>query len=513
MNLNAYIIRDYLKETVLWDCIQEDLTGLPYENVSIYEKDTPLEVSVIYLISPGDFEREYERLSHGAYIITGDCRQIPSMNSLSVICVQSARSTANLLHQVQEIFRFFYEWEISLYQILGRNGSLREYGVCSLEIFNNPIALYTSAHRNVFFCENQKPRHLTLFHEEDVNAYLSDTEIEDMRLDPVFQATIRATRPTIYPADMWGYRILYDNLHIENVYVARIMVCEFDQPIRESDHALLRILTSFLEHGIRHQDILFNSHPENFDACITGLLQEQPLEEPVMNAALSNYGWRLGDSYFCILIPVNSQDQFMHTAPYVCSRLESSVAGSAAIIYGEYIVLIVNQERALLSRDEILSQLIYIQRENLLKAGVSNIFTGLQNLAEYYRQALAALSIGSKSDPTLWIFRYESYAYRHLLLRASQGSSMEALCPFGLLQLMQYDRMHRRTYTRSLKAFIENQMSVSKAIQQLYIQRATFIYQLKRIKEISGLDLNDKSCQFQLLIVFQIMDEKKYELP
>ena len=90
---------------------------------------------------------------------------------------------------------------------------------------------------------------------------------------------------------------------------------------------------------------------------------------------------------------------------------------------------------------------------------------------------------------------------------------MDALCPFGLLQLMQYDRMHRRTYTRSLKAFIENQMSVSKAIQQLYIQRATFIYQLKRIKEISGLDLNDKSCQFQLLIVFQIMDEKKYELP
>lgn len=513
MNLNAYIIRDYMDEPVLWECIREDLIGLPYENVDIYEHGLPAQGNTVYVISPADFMRNYEELFDGAYIITGPCEQSIPKEPVSVLCIAGTKSPLEIRREIQRVFHFFYKWEVSLYQLLSRNAPLREYGVCSLEIFDNPITMYNPGHRNVFFCEKQKPKHLMLFHEEDIDAYLPDVEIEELRLDPVFQASIYATRPTIYPADMWGYRILYDNVRVEDVYVARIMICEYDHPIRDSDYPLLRVLACFLSHGLRHQDILFDNHPKGFDDCISQLVQGQQPEEALLQSALTAYKWHITDLYFCVLIPVNTYDQRMRSVSSVCSRLESSIAESAAIINKGQILLIVNQKRALSTRDEILAQLIYIQRENLLKAGVSNTFSNLMELSEYYQQALVALSIGSESNEMLWTFRYEKYAYRHLLIRASEGFSVEALCPAGLLRLIRYDREHKRTYTRSLKAFIENHMSVSRAIRQLYLQRATFIYQLKRIKEISGLNLNDKSSQFQLLIVFQIMDERKYELP
>ncbi len=513
MNLNAYIIKEYLEETILWEHIQEDLTGLPYENVDLYERETCPERDTVYVISPSSFAEDQGKLLCGAYIVTGVCEQGEGEYPVSVICIDSIKSPIKILREVQRIFHFFYEWEIELYQLLGRNASLREYGVCSLEIFNNPLTMYTPGHRNIFCCEKQKPKALRLFHEEDINAYLPASEIEELRLDPVFQASVYEEQPAIYPADMWGYRILYDNVRIEGVYMARIMVCEFDHPLRDADHALLRVLASFLSQGLKYQDILFNSHPKGFDECMFQLLQGCQPEETLLQAALDAWKWLVTDAYFCVLIPVNIYDQAMHSVSAVISRLEAVIAGSAAVLNKEQILLIVNQSRALSTRDEILSQLIYIQRENLLKAGVSNVFTNLRNLSEYYRQAFVALSIGLEENETFWTFRYENYAYRHLLLRASEGSSIEALCPDGLLKLIQYDREHKRTYTRSLKAFLENQMSVSRTIRQLYLQRATFIYQLKRIKEISGLNLNEKSSQFQLLIVFQIMDEKKYELP
>ena len=513
MKLNAYVIREFLKGPVLWDSIGEDLTGMPYENADLYEEGLSLETDTVYVISPADFLQNYTAFSCGAYVVAGSCHQETAGYGVSVICVDSTEKPQEILRGLRRIFRMFDKWEIALYRLLGRNAPLREYGVCSLEIFGNPITMYTPGHRNIFCCEKQKPKSLRLFHEEDINAYLPNGEIEELRLDPVFQASVHAMRPAVYPADMWGYRILYDNVRLEGIYVARIMICEFDQPLRDCDHMLLRVLAGFLSQALGHQDILFNSHPRGFDECISRLIQGNQPEETVFSAALEAWHWDVGDSYFCVLIPVSSYDQVMRSVSAVSSRLEASIAGSAAVINKDQIVLIVNQSRALSTRDEILSQLIYIQRENLLKAGVSNTFTSLLDLSEYYRQALVALSIGSKSNEMLWTFRYENYAYRHLLQRASEGSSIEALCPAGLLKLIRYDQKHKRAYTRSLKAYMENQMSVSRTIRQLYLQRATFIYQLKRIKEISGLNLHEKSSQFQLLIVFQIMDEKKYELP
>ncbi len=513
MNLNAYVVREFLKEPVLWDSIREELIDMPYENADLYERGLLPEADTVYVISPGDFQRDWETFTCGAYLVVGACQQNPSGYGFSVICLENAKNLLEILRELRRVYCMFNRWEIALYQLLGRNASLREYGVCSLEIFGNPITMYTPGHRNIFCCEKQKPKSLRLFHEEDINAYLPNAEIEELRLDPVFHASVHAMRPAIYPADMWGYRLLYDNVRIEGIYVARIMICEFDQPLRDCDHLLLRVLAGFLSRGLEHQDILINGHPKGFDECMSQLIQGFQPEETLLGAALEDYHWDVEDSYFCVLIPINSYDQVMRSVSAVSSRLEASIEGSAAVINKDQILLIVNEARALSTRDEILSQLIYIQRENLLKAGVSNTFTNLLNLSEYYKQALVALSIGSESNGMLWTFRYENYAYRHLLLKASGGSSIEALCPAGLHKLIQYDQKRRRAYTRSLKAYIENQMSVSRTIRQIYLQRATFLYQLKRIKEISGLNLNDKNTQFQLLIVFQIMDEKKYELP
>ena len=106
-----------------------------------------------------------------------------------------------------------------------------------------------------------------------------------------------------------------------------------------------------------------------------------------------------------------------------------------------------------------------------------------------------------------WMFRYDSYALIDLMKAAQNHHCIESLIPSGLAKLIQYDRDNRRDFTKALKVYLRENMHIANTIKKLYMQRATFLYQLKRILEISELKLDDHRVRLELLIAFEIMDE------
>lgn len=70
---------------------------------------------------------------------------------------------------------------------------------------------------NDFFSERDKGKQLQFFHEEEVNAFLPDEEIDVLKLDSEFISTIDSTKPGIFSENMWGYRILYYNIRISDI--------------------------------------------------------------------------------------------------------------------------------------------------------------------------------------------------------------------------------------------------------------------------------------------------------
>ena len=89
-----------------------------------------------------------------------------------------------------------------------------------------------------------------------------------------------------------------------------------------------------------------------------------------------------------------------------CIKLESLISGCAALEKDSHIVLLVNLRNAASTRDEILANLIYLLRENLLKAGISSEFSDLWQLYHYYNQAENALHIGDNANAA---YKWKSY--------------------------------------------------------------------------------------------------------
>ena len=513
MFLNLYIIRDYLRLPIQYARIQDSYISCPFDRAVLFQPGYPRRFDWLYILSGEDWLKEDSVQNSGNFIVVGWTDACASIRSGNVLGISSEMILTDVVFEVEQIFYRFQKWELTLYRLLAENAPFKQYGEVSLEFSGNPICMYTAGLKTLFFSERKKPRNLRLFTDDDIGSFLPYEDIEGLRLNPEYLQTLDQTEPSVFSDEFWGYRILYDNIRIDGLYVARLMFCEVERPIRPSDHAILRKLSIMLGYSITRQEVLINSHPQHFDDFLFSLIRRETFHKDLMPPILAEFHWKITDPYFCVWIPTESYRETFSTVDALCIKLESLVPRSAALPEDTGIIFLVNLRAASAGREEILANLIYLLRESALKAGISTEFENLLHLYHYYRQASSALQIGSISNPTFWYYRYEDYAYRHLLIRAAGDAEMESLCPAGLLQLITYDRAHNRQYTASLKIFLEENMSITRAIRRLYMQRYTFIYQLKRIREISGLNLDEKNCRIHLLLLFQIMEEMHYSLP
>ncbi len=85
---------------------------------------------------------------------------------------------------------------------------------------------------------------------------------------------------------------------------------------------------------------------------------------------------------------------------------------------------------------------------------------------------------------------------------------LSVLCHSKLRLLLDYDSKHDLEYTRTLRGYLENNCSQAETCKALYMHRSTLIQRLKRIAEITKLDLDDKDLRLYLRMYFAAMDQR-----
>lgn len=149
-----------------------------------------------------------------------------------------------------------------------------------------------------------------------------------------------------------------------------------------------------------------------------------------------------------------------------------------------------------------------------MKISYSYEFSGIHQLPMYYIQAGIAMEYGQKEDPHIWTYRFESYALHYCLNNAAGQLDAKSLCHPGLVKLLDYDREKGRNFSNTLRVYLENNMSVTQTIRKIYLQRASFQYQLQKIQEITDADLDNFETRLYILLSFRILDmDREAELP
>lgn len=72
--------------------------------------------------------------------------------------------------------------------------------------------------------------------------------------------------------------------------------------------------------------------------------------------------------------------------------------------------------------------------------------------------------------------------------------------------VLEHDRANRTEFMATLKAYLENQRSAQKVAALLFVHRQTVIYRVRKIGELTGLDLAETSSVAQLWLAFQVFE-------
>lgn len=124
--------------------------------------------------------------------------------------------------------------------------------------------------------------------------------------------------------------------------------------------------------------------------------------------------------------------------------------------------------------------------------GISTIAESLKDLAKAYKEARIALEVGKVFDTERNVISYNNLGIGRLIYQLPT-----TLCEAFLQEVFKkgsLESLESRdddTQMKTVRAFFDNDLNVSKTAESLYVHRNTLVYRLEKIRKLTGLDLRE----------------------
>ncbi len=136
--------------------------------------------------------------------------------------------------------------------------------------------------------------------------------------------------------------------------------------------------------------------------------------------------------------------------------------------------------------------------------GVSNTFFKIEDFARNYSQACHVLELENRLRFGLRVCKFVDYAFFGLLCTVKKPEELSSFCHPALSRLHSYDSENNAELFRTLETYLSCDCSIKLCSETLFIHRNSLTYRLKRIFELTQIDLSDNNTRFLLEMSFRI---------
>ena len=414
--------------------------------------------------------------------------------------------------QIQMICLKFNKWEEALRKILNSHPSLDALLTHAAGIFENSVFLHDE-NFNLLSSINEMPGQMCWEYDPIKGGYILPFDIlNDFKVNQDYLDSMSTVGPSMFPADTFGYRILYQNLRSRGKYLGRICVNELGREIRPSDYYLLDFFSGILLEAFQVEEIAAHKHTFSLSRFLICLIEREAIDSETLNEILMQYGWTSGDEYFCACLFPEERDIRTNSVQYLCSRISENFPHTCAFPYEQSIIILVNSTLSELTIPSFRNRIGVMLRESLMKAGISSVNSDLTQFYYLYRQAVCALETGKKKQDTFWSYCFDDYQTDFIFQNALRRFPAEMLCCREIFSLKNYDSNHTSELNKTLRTYLENDRNLAKTSEILDIHRSTLLYRISRIKELTGLNTDNSRVRFRLLMSYYLLDESNGQL-
>ncbi|MFJ7726446.1 PucR family transcriptional regulator, partial [Neobacillus sp. NPDC097160] len=123
--------------------------------------------------------------------------------------------------------------------------------------------------------------------------------------------------------------------------------------------------------------------------------------------------------------------------------------------------------------------------------GISVLFKGIDHFQKGYNEANKSIQIASKEGSLSNVISFDELGYLGFLLNSSNVTDLERFGVTFLKDIIKYDKESNGELLRTLYYLLEFQGSVTQTSREMMISEGAVRYRLKRINEISKIDLTN----------------------
>ena len=140
-----------------------------------------------------------------------------------------------------------------------------------------------------------------------------------------------------------------------------------------------------------------------------------------------------------------------------------------------------------------------------LQIGISNVFSGVEHFAPQYYQACRAMELDKRLGAGNTVCRYSDYAFFDLLCNAKPPTPLKNFCDPALETLRRYDSKNDTDLFETLGTYLQCGCSIKCTAEKMFLHRNSLAYRLKRIAELTQVDLENSNTRFLLNMSYRIL--------
>jgi DNA-binding protein Fis len=175
--------------------------------------------------------------------------------------------------------------------------------------------------------------------------------------------------------------------------------------------------------------------------------------------------------------------------------LERLFPDGFSVLYKSYIGVLVSDVS-----EEQKEKLKILASEENINVGISWKFDDINQFSRHFYQAVSCIKQSQYFNTGIHVHDYTDFSCYDMLLNCSGETMLENYCHPALKILNSYDVVLHET----LKKYLECSINATLAAEQLFIHRNTLNYRIKKIEELTGLDLDNHNVLQCLMDSFRI---------
>ena len=482
-------LMDILEKTASIGIVPPQNGNSPISRPKFLLPDTVLEAGRLYIADPAIVQKD----------------RIPATSALL-----TSPAPAQLLNQLQEIFDRCETWEGTL-SAAAATGDLRELLDEIEAILGNPIVLRKSNYA-IVACSSEvfsnpaladlRGTHLPY---EYVNSLKRDVKFEQMRTSET---------PFFFSVPVSKSQALGVNLFPEAGATYCLSAIPLLRPLTHSDCFPLEICAGHVTQVLRSTVIAGryadpSGRRERLMELFRTSVENKSADVIVLEQGFSSLGCQPNHQYCCLSLRTGSPDYLSYTEDLLCNQVESLLPEACVFASLGTIAVLLNLTLAGAEIRELLEKCVYFFRDNDLRTGVSNVFTGFRELRNYHRQSLIALDFASRPQAFLWIRYFSDVVLDYILEQSNRELPLHLICSQQILQLKQYDQEHQTEFYVTLESYIQNKFNAVQTARELQIHRSTFLYRMERLQTLFGLDLDQRDSLLYILLSMKMLELSK----